>query len=148
MLQGFSDQQIVPVVLIPDHIPSRQGCFVEIIKQLLLFQWKLLKTRNPVAQYPDVGKLVGDYFESFWCVHEVRIMAAKVALSRELMQNHFLNNDKLFENRIWMIIVNLPKINLLALLLKNLKIIIKLRKNSDIFKMNFYEAGSLVSTKN
>jgi hypothetical protein len=68
-------------------------------------------------------------------------MAAKVALCRELMQNHFLNNDKLFENRIWMIIVNLPKINLLALLLKNLKIIIKLRKNSDIFKMNFYEAG-------
>ena len=50
LLQGFSNQEVVPVVLIPDDVVTGAGCLAEVVKQFLLRKAQFLETRNSVAQ--------------------------------------------------------------------------------------------------
>ena len=50
LLQGFSNQEVVPVVLIPDDVVTGAGCLAEVVKQFLLREAQFLETRNSVAQ--------------------------------------------------------------------------------------------------
>ncbi len=57
-LERFAEQQIVAVLLVPEDIAARQARLIEIIREFLLLQGKLLEARDLIAQHLDVGKAV------------------------------------------------------------------------------------------
>src|SRR6266498_2977480 len=60
----FPDEQIVPVLLIVENVPSSQSGFGEEIGQFFLLQSQLVETWRLIAQHLYIRKLIGDHFET------------------------------------------------------------------------------------